>query len=212
MPPNTTSLIQPLDQGIIRTVKVHYRTQVMRKMLQAVNYGTSIINYAKSIDILKALHMLKRSWFLVSPTTIQNCFRKADFLVNDNTSDLDRMQEVLDVSEFGEAIQEEDFKAFVDCDKEAECFGNLTDGEICDSVKLNRQGKIDLEEEDEEEVGIVDKPMPGVSHKDVLMHLSMVRKYLEENFTDYNSYYDVEDMIEKNALINRTQRKITDFF
>ena len=36
--------------------------------------------------------------------------------------------------------------------------------------------------------------------------------YLEENFTDYNSYYDVEDMIEKNALINRTQRKITGFF
>jgi hypothetical protein len=71
------------------------------------------------------------------------------------------------VSEFGEAIQEEDFKAFVHCHKEAECFGNLTDGEICDSVKLNRKGKIDLEEE----AVIVDKPMPGVSHKDVLMHL-----------------------------------------
>jgi hypothetical protein len=62
----------------------------------------------------------------------------------------------------------------------------------------------------EEEAVIVDKPMPGVSHKDVLMHLWMVLKYLEENFTDYNSYYDIEDMIEKNALINRTQRKITD--
>ncbi len=79
-------------------------------------------------------------------------------------------------------------------------------------MKLNRQGKIDLEEEDEEEAEIVDEPMPGVSHKDVLMYLSMVRKYLEENFTDYNSYYDADDMIEKNALINRTQRKITDFF
>ena len=39
---------------------------------------------------------------------------------------------VIRVSEFGEAIQEEDFEAFVDCDKEAECFGNLTDAEICD--------------------------------------------------------------------------------
>jgi hypothetical protein len=125
---------------------------------------------------------------------------------------VDEMQEVLDVSEFGEAIQEEDFEAFVDCDKEAKCFGNLTDAEICDSVKLNRQGMVDLEEEDEEEAGIVDEPMPGVSHKDALMHLSMVRKYLEENFTEYNSYYDIEDMIEKNALINRTQSKITDFF
>jgi hypothetical protein len=57
-----------------------------------------------------------------------------------------------------------------------------------------------------------DESIPGVSHKDALMHLSMVRKYLEENFTEYNSYYDIEDMIEKNALINRTQSKITDFF
>ncbi|CAF4710115.1 unnamed protein product, partial [Rotaria socialis] len=29
--------------------------------------------------------------------------------------------------------------------------------------------------QNEEEVGIVDKSMPGVSHKDGLMHLSMVR-------------------------------------
>ena len=137
MPPNTTSLIHPLDQGIIRTTKVHYRTQVMRKMLQAVNDSTSIVDYTKSIDILKALHTLKLAWFLVSPATIENCFRKADFLVSDDTSDVDKMQKVLDVLKFGEAIQKEDFEAFVDCDKEAECFGNLTDAEICDSVKRN---------------------------------------------------------------------------
>ncbi|CAF5118927.1 unnamed protein product, partial [Rotaria sp. Silwood1] len=62
-----------------------------------------------------------------------------------------------------------------------------------------------LEEEDEEEAGISYESIPGISHKDALMHLSMVRKYLEENFTEYNLYYDIEDMIEKNALINRTQ-------
>ena len=152
--------------------------------------------------------MLKRVWFLVSPATIENYFRKAGFLVSDDTSDVDKMQKVLDVSEFGEAIQKEDFEAFVDCDKEAECFGNLTDVEICDSVKRNREGMVDLEEED----GIVDEPTPRISCNDALMHLSMVRKYLEENFTEHNSYYHIEDMIEKNALINRTQSKITDFF
>ena len=114
----------------------------------------------------------------------------------------------MDESEFGEAIQKEDFEAFVDCDKEAECFGNLTDAEICDSVKRNREGMVALEEDD----GIVDEPTPRISYNDTLMHLSMVRKYLEENFTEYNSYYDIEDMIENNALINRTQSKITDFF
>ncbi|CAF0970579.1 unnamed protein product [Rotaria magnacalcarata] len=115
---------------------------------------------------------------------------------------------VLDVSEFGEVIQEEDFEAFADCDKEAECFGNLTDDEIWDSMKLYRQGMADLEEE----AGISYESIPGVSHKDAWMHLSMVHKCLEENFTEYNSDYDIEDMIEKNAFINRTQSKITDFF
>ncbi|CAF3529210.1 unnamed protein product [Rotaria socialis] len=177
-------------------------------MLQVVNDGTSIIDYAKSIDILKALHMLKRAWFLFSPATIENCFRKAGFPVIDKISNVNEMQMVLDVSEFCEAIQEEDFEAFVDCDKEAECFGNLTDDEISDSVKLYRQGIAGLEEE----AGISYESIPGVSHKDAPMHLSMVRKYLEENFTEYNSYYDIEEMIEKNALINRTQSKITDFF
>ena len=79
---------------------------------------------------------------------------------------------------------------------------------ICDSVKRNREGMVDLEEEDE----IVDESTPRISYKDALMHLSMVHKYLEENFTEYNSYYDIDDIIEKYALINRTQSKITDFF
>ena len=87
------------------------------------------------------------------------------------------MQKILDVWEFGEAIQKEDFEAFVNCDKEAECFANLTDAEICDSVKRNRERMVDLEEEDE----IVDELTTRISYKDALMHLSMVRKYLEEN-------------------------------
>ncbi|CAF1455089.1 unnamed protein product [Adineta ricciae] len=147
--------------------------------------------------------------FSFHPLRSKTVFEKLVFFVNVNNNDVDKWQEVLDISEFGNAIQEEGFKAFVDCDEEAECFGTLTDADICDSVKLNRDGTVDLEEE---EVGVVDKPIPGVSHEDALMHLSMVRRYLEENFTDYNSYYDIEDMIEKNISINRSQRKITDFF
>ena len=55
--------------------------------------------------------------------------------------------------------------------------------------------------QNEEEAGTSDESIPGVSHKDALMHLSMVRKYLEENFIEYNSYYDIEDMIEKTRTL-----------
>ena len=67
-------------------------------------------------------------------------------------------------------------------------------------------GNVDEEEE------IVDDPPPPMPHKDALMHLSMVRKYLEENFTDFNAFYEIENMIEKNVYNNRTQHKMTDFF
>ena len=60
---------------------------------------------------------------------------------------------------------------------------------MCGTVKLNRQGMADLEQEDEEEAGPSDKSIAGISYKDALMQLSMVRKHLEENFTEYNSYY-----------------------
>ena len=36
---NTTLLIQPLDQGIIGTVKVYYRTQLIRQMVIAIDNG-----------------------------------------------------------------------------------------------------------------------------------------------------------------------------
>jgi hypothetical protein len=79
LPPNTTSLIQPLDQGIIRCVKVYYRQRIVRKQLNAVEQEISIDQFSKQVDVLQAMHMLKRSWWLVTPTTIRNCFRKAGF-------------------------------------------------------------------------------------------------------------------------------------
>ena len=54
LPPNTKSLIQPLDQDIIRTTKVYYRTQPIRHMVIAIDNGVGPVAFAKSIKILKA--------------------------------------------------------------------------------------------------------------------------------------------------------------
>ncbi len=87
LPANTTSIIQPLDQGIIHTFKVHYRQQIVRKQLLALKKGLSLPQFAKTIDVLEALKLIERSWRLVTPTTIQNCFRKAGFSRVENEED-----------------------------------------------------------------------------------------------------------------------------
>ena len=135
----------------------------------------------------------------------------SDQTIEKTSTDLDDGEsQSIDDSEFGGAISGEDFENFVDCDKDGECFGTLTDTEICSMVKRNHDGEVvDVEDEDDDEIAQESTPM---SHSDALKHLRMVQKYTEENFTEYDALYEIQEMIEKNFVKNRHQSKITDFF
>ena len=37
LPPNTTSVSQPMDQGVIRSLKAHYRGRVVRRLCRALD-------------------------------------------------------------------------------------------------------------------------------------------------------------------------------
>lgn len=76
LPPNTTALIQPLDQGIIHSFKSHYRQIIIRKQLVALEKGLNLKQFVKAISVLDALFFVKRAWWLVTEETIKNCFRK----------------------------------------------------------------------------------------------------------------------------------------
>ena len=64
---NTTSLIQPLDQGIIWTVMVYYKTEFIRQMVIAIDNGVKPDDFALSISVLKDLYMLKRAFLAHLP-------------------------------------------------------------------------------------------------------------------------------------------------
>lgn len=78
LPPNTTAILQPLDQGIIHTFKTYYRQIIVKKQISALEREVSIPNFYKSITLLDVLFYVKRSWWLVNPGTISNCFRKVN--------------------------------------------------------------------------------------------------------------------------------------
>ena len=52
--PNTTSALQPMDQGVIRSLKARYRTKVAQKMIKAIDGNKSLPN----ISVLDAMKML----------------------------------------------------------------------------------------------------------------------------------------------------------
>ena len=69
LPPNTTSMTQPMDAGIIKNLKHHYRRFLIRKRLLAGDFEKEF-----KLDLLQALDWLKMSWDNVTPTTIKHCF------------------------------------------------------------------------------------------------------------------------------------------
>ena len=79
LPPNTTSAIQPLDQGIIRAVKARYRKLLMVHLLAKMDDNLSANKLAKSITVLDAVNWVSAAWEDTKPSTIISCFKHCGF-------------------------------------------------------------------------------------------------------------------------------------
>jgi len=56
LPPNITSLIQPMDQGIIANFKRHYRSLVVRRLMAMIDESSDAS--MRVTDLTKKLTML----------------------------------------------------------------------------------------------------------------------------------------------------------
>ena len=79
LPPNATSIMQPLDQGIILSAKRRYKKKLAERYLACVEKNKDANSLLKALDIVQATNMIAASWRETSSTIIQNCFRKAGF-------------------------------------------------------------------------------------------------------------------------------------
>ena len=84
LPPITTSLIQPMDQGIIKNLKTLYCKELVHTTRACIeenilNPSSTAIDVSFKISIPQAVSFVAKSWRAVKEATIINCFRKADF-------------------------------------------------------------------------------------------------------------------------------------
>eukprot|EP00795_Rhopilema_esculentum_P009563 gene9563-17311_t len=86
--PNMTSITQPIDTGIIKNLKLHYRQILAARHLGAAEADTNF-----KWNILDAMIAIKSSWNKVKEFTIKNCYQKCGFmqternLVEENDND-----------------------------------------------------------------------------------------------------------------------------
>ena len=77
LPANTTSVLQPLDLGIIKNIKCHYRTRLLRSVLAKLETSESASDVAKSVSVLDACSWVASAVREVKPETVVRCFAKA---------------------------------------------------------------------------------------------------------------------------------------
>ena len=70
--PSTISKLQPMDQGVIRSLKTHYKRMSIKKLIEAIEKKKTLPEFS----ILDALQMLDLAWGKVTTKIVVNCFQK----------------------------------------------------------------------------------------------------------------------------------------
>lgn len=80
LPPSSTSVSQPRDQGIIWSWKIHYRKLSVMRTIEQFEQGAT-----KTLTVPEAVQLMEKAWDRVTAVNIQNCFLKSNKIA-DNTS------------------------------------------------------------------------------------------------------------------------------
>jgi hypothetical protein len=71
LPPNTTAHLQPLDAGIIRAFKAHYRARLLAHVIGQFDAHRNV-NF--KIDLACTFRFIKTAWSQVTAESIANCW------------------------------------------------------------------------------------------------------------------------------------------
>ena len=216
LPPNTTSALQPIDQGVIWSLKSKCRTHIIQKVLAAIDQGKQL----PVISIVEATKVLVLSWSEFTKEAITNCFTKSGFSEDVCSEEDDdpffQLREAFDKlcahgQEFvPDGLQCEDI-AHVDRDVQV-TEGLLTEEEIVEEVR----GIFDEENEnDDVEIAERSEDIPIKPNSQEVFRAI-------ETLLDYSMFTNsgeigklatkVSLMVEKENLKLKRQKKITDFF
>ena len=181
LPPNTTSKLQPMDQGVIRSLKAKYRSAVVRLYIHHIEIDKEI----PKINILDAMKFLVQAWNRVSKDTILNCFKKAgisreaqsdsveeiDDPFKSLQSDLDELQ-LLDQSLVPDGITAEDY-ADTDNNLVVSESALIDDEEILNQYRETLNVDVDYENEENAEE---DEPVKKPSRCEIYTAMELLQK------------------------------------
>lgn len=168
LPPNTTSHLQPLDAGVIKSFKAHYKRNYCRHILKLFEEGKDINK--EKVNIKEAVDYLADAWENVSSDTIFNCWVKTGILPSTTDND------IADAIQFQQVILDHEV---ADTNQIIEDLGVASDNPLAASLSDALNDFCNLEQE--------------IPTEDILNENDIIKLIQEEMNGENNNEDDSED-------------------
>ncbi|KAL4493006.1 hypothetical protein ABPG72_020785 [Tetrahymena utriculariae] len=232
LPPNTTSLIQPLDQGIIKNFKTNYRNIMVKHYLSKIesseNYQTN------QISVLDSLYWISQAWSEISLECIQNCFRHAGFIeqkkMEEQMIDEIQIENNRGISQFYEQMQQQidqqqqvQFEEFISFDNQLSISTSPSNSEeLTNQIFIEyqfQQGQMIEEdqenEESDEEINEEEDNFPSLTYDEVNQMVLKLKVFAIEKESSLlltiNKLQNQLNEINLNRSINKIQITLDQF-
>lgn len=221
LPPNTTSMTQPLDQGIINAIKVQYRKRVLKRLICKMDTATHVSDLVKGVTYLDAISWLKESIDNLKEKVVPNCFRKAGFRFDESSDAGNDDEDDIPLSELRALMTHGDFN-----DLTVDEFVQLDDGVLTESdteFTSNNPSNENSEDNSETEDEIEDEnseqsdntSVSSIKHTEALDMLKEVQlfAYTKDNSSLADKIADCMNLVQDDLIYSKKkQTSITDFF
>lgn len=176
LPPNVTSLIQPMDQGVIEALKKSYRRKMLTYMLGEESQEQQLEELLKKINIKDAIYWLADAWSEIKIETLKNSWEK---IISSEQTDVTVYEDRPTDNELTTLVQkilgcknstEQEIQEWVDSEEKEE----ITDNEIIKMIDHQATSNADSGEEDE------GNQQQKVTHLGGLMFLKNALRYVEQ--------------------------------
>ena len=98
LPPNVTSLIQPMDQGVLESFKRHYRGFLLRCILEeSESSNNSLTDSLKTVNMKHVVYWCAQSWDKITSVTIAKSWNKLynGIISPEDEEDCENLQELV---------------------------------------------------------------------------------------------------------------------
>lgn len=211
LPPNTTSKLQPLDAGIISTLKALYRKRLLRHLCAEMDEANTATELAKSVTMLDAIRWVDLAWTGVKPTSISKCFAHCGIAVAQSCSQDEEPLPALE-GPYHELLDGAKWEEFVNMDDNA-----VTTSADSASLPVHTPPEPDDEEAEQQEEEAEQQEERVISSKEALAQTkSLLRFATAQGQTDMvESLLRVKSCVEDIRIKEKgkvAQKTIKDFF